>query len=885
MEAILDYTIGGKRNIGTVEQVTEKKSETYLNYTMWGIVSGLIFVIISWTFSFIYGGYKSFSTGILYIHTETPLIFLIDLLPFFLGFAGYYFSEQINNVRDIYADGIESRNKLIKSNANLAKMIGKDEFNERIKKYKRTDELSKSLILLHQNLIESSKKEEELNWIARGKDLISNILRQHNVIDVLAYETLVNIIKYINAIQGAFYIFDDEKKKLTNVASYAYNRRKYLNQVYEIGQGLIGQAAYEMDIIYRKEIPADYVTISSGIIGDAKPQTILIVPLIGDEKLQGVIELASLESDIPDLTLKFVKELGNIIGQTIFNLKANIRTEKLLKDAQIMTRELKANEETLKRNAEEMAKTQKELEESNKNLEAKIVEAENAQKRLHSLLENASEIISIIGEDELLKYESPSVKRILGYQPEDVIGKNTFDEVYKEAGSKLRKIFTQLLLHPDTPQTVQYQYKRDENEVLWLETTGRNLLSDPAINGVIFNTRDITVRKIAEKAQRMSGQMQALSENSPDMIVRLGVEGEFFYVNPVVEQFTGVITNDIINKTLLEVSIDPKIIDFFTETLEKVSITKEKLNTETVFPSLTGKRVMQVNAIPEFNEENELESVLLVAHDITEIKMIEEEIREKNKNINDSINYATRIQSALLPDNKYIREYLPNSFIFFKPKESISGDFPWFFKKDDIIYIAAIDCTGHGVPGALLTFVGYFLLNNIVDHANEQTTSGEILDHLHIQVRKTLKQDRDDSNTRDGMDIAFCKVNIKKREIEYAGAHRPLYYLRSGQITQYKGNHKAIGGISSTRRAEKDFTTHTINYEIGDKVFFFSDGLTDQIGGSKGRKYQASRIRDILSEHPDYSMIEYSRFFIRDFNQWKGEHKQIDDVILVGIEF
>ncbi|MCK7535173.1 MAG: hypothetical protein MZV63_31405 [Marinilabiliales bacterium] len=143
---------------------------------------------------------------------------------------------------------------------------------------------------------------------------------------------------------------------------------------------------------------------------------------------------------------------------------------------------------------------------------------------------------------------------------------------------------------------------------------------------------------------------------------------------------------------------------------------------------------MSFAAIPEFNE-NELETILFVGHDITEAKQIEHEIQDKNRKIEDSINYAQRIQSSILPDIRSVREYLPKSFIYYKPRDVVSGDFPWFFNKGNDIYIAVVDCTGHGVPGALLSFVGYFLLNNIVDR-DRKFSASEVCDHAAFRREK-----------------------------------------------------------------------------------------------------------------------------------------------------
>jgi len=821
--------------------------------------------------------------GFLKIHNTHPYIYFLEILPFIVYYYSYRYKMMEETGKNYYEREIDQLDQTIKRNAKIAQMIGEKEFTFPLDEIPKTDTLGQALLLMRNNLLKTNRKEEELNWMTRGKDLISSVLRQHNSIDVLSYETLTSLISYIGAVQGSFFLFEEDKKNLVNIASYAYNRRKYVNQEFKIGIGLIGQAAFEMEIIYRKEIPDDYFSITSGILGEKKPKTLLIVPLIGDEKLQGIIEFGSFATDIPDLTIKLLKELGTIIGQTIFNLKVNTKTERLLKEAQKLTEELKHNEEELRKNAVDMQITQEELEKSNSNLEAQVFEVENAQKRLHSLLENASEVISIYDEMGVAKYVSPSVKHILGYSPSDVVGKNAFEEVHYES-SKLKQIFYELLEHPDNPRTVEYSYERAPGNVTWLETTGRNLLNNQAINGIIFNTRDITLRKIAERAQRMSGRMQALSENSIDMIIRLGLNSKFVYVNPVVERYTGIIVNDFLNKNIFDVNIDSNTANLFDEILKLIVEKQENFQTETNFISSFGIRIMQVNAIPEFNDENELESILIVSHDITEQKSIEQELITKNKSINDSINYAQRIQTAILPDNRLIREYLPQSFIFYKPRDIVSGDFPWFFAKNETIYIAAVDCTGHGVPGAMLSFIGYFLLNNIADHDNGMT-AGQILDELNEGVRKTMKQDRNDSSARDGMDIAFCKIDLKNNILQYAGAHRPLIHQRAKELTVYKGFPDSIGGIQTKLRDNDGFETHTMTLEKKDRIFFFSDGITDQIGGPKGKKYQISRIREILIERSEDTISDLSMFFTKDFNNWKGENKQIDDVLLIGIEF
>jgi serine phosphatase RsbU (regulator of sigma subunit) len=299
------------------------------------------------------------------------------------------------------------------------------------------------------------------------------------------------------------------------------------------------------------------------------------------------------------------------------------------------------------------------------------------------------------------------------------------------------------------------------------------------------------------------------------------------------------------------------------------------------FPSEMGKRVMQVNAIPEFDETNKLESVLVVSHDITERKMIELEIQNKNKKITESINYAKRIQTAILPNNKVINRALPDSFILYKPRDVVSGDFPWFVQIKDDIFIAAVDCTGHGVPGALLSLIGYFLLNDIV-RSRKITEPGKILDLLDEGVTTTLRQD-EDATTKDGMDIALCKINMTAGDVEYAGAHRPLYIMKNGVMEEVKGNKFPIGG--GIFKNQTNFTNTKIVLSKGDSIYFSSDGFPDQFGGPDGRKFGPKKTREIIERIHKQPMEEAMKVFDEEWEGWRGETKQTDDVLLIGIKF
>lgn len=859
------------------------RTESFLG----ALLSGLMFMLVAWILEFIRHKVLISFAGIGEIHRLNPVLYLVDLLPLFFVGAAYLIDRHRLTEKVKFSSRLEESESRMNVMADFAKQIGEGNYHSELSITADRDILAQSLLIMRDNLLQNSRKENEQSWIAAGKETISEILRQHNKLEELSMKVIETLVNYTKLIQGALYVYDEDRKVLTTAAAYAYSRRKFTSGEYPLGYGLIGQCAYEMDHVYRTEIPDDYVTITSGILGDQKPRSLLLIPLITEEKLQGVMEFASLESHIPALTISLLKELGEIIARTFLNLKINQRTEKLLQESQMMTLELQENEEELRQNAEEMRATQEELKKSNEHLEMQIREVENAQKRQYSLLENASEIIAIYDENMVMKYVSPSVIKILGFNPEEMMSGKDIDRLTRKGETSMRSMFKQLLASPAEPVTIQYTYMKKNGQKIFLEATGRNLLDDAAIEGIIVNSTDITERKRAEREERLKSKMQALSENSLDLIIRLSTVGQFFYTNPMVRNFLDIDSKDLINKTLGEINMAEVLHTYFKQTIDTIKAYPNKTSAEITVPALIDgvqtDRIMSFAAIPEFNE-NELETILFVGHDITEAKQIEHEIQDKNRKIEDSINYAQRIQSSILPDIRAVREYLPKSFIYYKPRDVVSGDFPWFFTRGHDIYIAVVDCTGHGVPGALLSFVGYFLLNNIVDR-DRNMTAAEVCDLLHFGVRKTLKQESEEAEARDGMDIAFCKINHVDKEVQFAGAHRPLYHLRNGELTEYKGDRKAIGGIPHRKKEEENFTNYVVKYKRGDKFFFFSDGLPDQLGGPEDKKYSPKRIRDLILEHKDLPIEQYSNLFADDFENWKGESKQIDDVLLIGIEF
>ncbi len=774
------------------------------------------------------------------------------------------------------ANAVENLVESLKRHADFAGQIGAGHDETDFQPISQEDVLGNALISMRDSIKEAELRDKERNWIVAGLAEIGQMVRLHDDLESLGDSLLSYIASEIRAVQGAFYTVNKDENTeptLEMNASYAYGKKKYIKNHFRFAEGLVGQCAIERDTILRTEIPDNYVTITSGILGDTKPKCLLFVPLVTNEKTFGVLEFAGFER-FTEAQVKFVEEMSLTIARTIFNMKVNAQTALLLEESNLQ-------KEALRQRGEEMKATQLELQETNEKLEEQIVEVQRAQKRMQIILENASEVITIYEADGRIRYVSPSVESIWGYRPTELIGTQDILNVASGSKEKVRNAFQRLLQLPESSVTIEYEYKLKNKTTIWLEATGRNLLADPAIHGIVLNSRDITERRRAEQEARMRGQMQSLSENSPDLITRLDSSGKVFYINPTIKQLTGLSPHAVIQKNFDTLDLPKETKEFWKNLLKEVTEKQIMIRKEMSFNSVLGERIMNVNGIPEFDTTQNMESVLIVANDITEQKQTESALLNTNKKVRESINYAKRIQSAILPDVRTIRKVFTDSFIFYRPRDVVSGDFPWFIESEKYTFVSAVDCTGHGVPGALISLIGYFLLNDIVN-TQEIHDSGLILDSLNRGVEKTLRQDID-ATTRDGMDIALCRIDKSQQELQYAGAHRPLYRVRKGELLQIKGDKFPIGGGQYKNRLA--FQAHNLGIQKGDAIYVFSDGLPDQFGGEEGRKFSPKQIREIVVEYHAKPMKEVGNIFRNQFETWKGKRKQIDDVLIIGIKF
>lgn len=248
------------------------------------------------------------------------------------------------------------------------------------------------------------------------------------------------------------------------------------------------------------------------------------------------------------------------------------------------------------------------------------------------------------------------------------------------------------------------------------------------------------------------------------------------------------------------------------------------------------------------------------------------ELNYKNLQITDSIAYAKRIQKAVLPSKEEFSTNFSDSFIFYKPKDVVSGDFHWFAKTGDLLIFAVADCTGHGVPGAFMSIIGNNLLDNIVSVLGI-TQPDEVLNKLNKGKSFELA---------DGMDIALCSINLKTNKMMFSGAHSPLYHVRSGKLEEHKGDRLHLGNLENTKG--KNFSLVELDLQKGDTLFLFTDGYADQKGGVNGKKFFYQPFRQLLLDNNSQSMKVQKEILTNTMNDWKRDMPQLDDMLVMGVK-
>ena len=272
-----------------------------------------------------------------------------------------------------------------------------------------------------------------------------------------------------------------------------------------------------------------------------------------------------------------------------------------------------------------------------------------------------------------------------------------------------------------------------------------------------------------------------------------------------------------------------------------------------------------------------------IGYDVTERKRAEmllaeklKELQHKNGELTESITYARRIQQSILADPSGLAAHTSDAFILYQPKDIVSGDLYWYFRKENKLYVAAVDCTGHGVPGALMSVVANGLLRNTIVKKSLGSPA-EILFALDEELQHAFPGE----NVADGMDVALCEIDLAEKKLSFAGAFRPLVVMRDGLLKEVKGSKFPIGAYAEE---QKSFDLHVEPLHAGDTLYLFSDGYADQFGGERGKKFRKKNFYELLASIQDMDMAEQCSFLEYAHNNWRQQEAQTDDILVIGLK-
>lgn len=443
--------------------------------------------------------------------------------------------------------------------------------------------------------------------------------------------------------------------------------------------------------------------------------------------------------------------------------------------------------------------------------------------------------------------------------------------------------------------------------------------SDFLLKGHLYNLPMTMIRVLREaekkrEAIKFQQERDLLFTQSIDLIGIAGEDGYFKTINPAFEKTLGYSIDEILTTPFMEfVHPDDRESTFLkveklktsSQPITVVNRSKCKngeyiwlewhvlLHGDLVFANARDmtERMHAEQEILKLNQELEAKveqrtQELSVANTslIAEIKeriCISEKLEEKNREVTDSINYAKRIQQAKIPSIEYLQNLLSEYFVFFQPKDIVSGDFYYFHQSGETLFIAVADCTGHGVPGALVSMIA---MEKLEDALKKSSDPSEILRILNKNIKSAFQHTEDDESLRDGLDIALCAFNTSTGTMRFAGANRPLWIIRTnvGQIEELKGTRTAIGGFT---HEDEHFECHEVQLEKGDACYLFSDGYADTFGGENDKKMMTKRFKDILLDIQAYHMNEHEQLLQKYLDDWKQENGQTDDILVVGFKY
>jgi PAS domain S-box-containing protein len=493
-----------------------------------------------------------------------------------------------------------------------------------------------------------------------------------------------------------------------------------------------------------------------------------------------------------------------------------------------------------------------------------------SEDRFRTLSESAFEGIVIHINRRILDVNSPLL-RMTGYAIEEITW----------------KYFEMMLGAPGQEQIIRECLDNSShkvNEFIARRKDGSQFPVEARTRQISFKGKPAYVTTLVDISERLQREeeVRILSravESNPSSILITNEEGIIEYINLKFTETTGYGREDIIGKTpgILKSGKHPPV---FYKALWETILSGQEWHSEICNRKKNGELYWEQASISPIRNNGKITHFVAIKENITEKRRITEDLQIKNTILTSSITYAKRIQEAVMPDDNILRSLFDGYYTLYLPKDIVSGDFIWMKHIKNILYIVIADCTGHGVPGALMSMLGISLLNERIN-TSRLDPPDEILNYLRFKIKQAMHQTGTFEEMKEGMDMSLCVIDLESHKMQFSGAFQSISIVRDGNLTLLSGDRQPIG----VHYEEKDFTRHTMHLQKGDTLFMYTDGFATQIGGPREKKLSTTNFRTVLLQASALPMEEQA-FYLRNFlDSWKGDWEQVDDITVTAMRF
>jgi len=501
-------------------------------------------------------------------------------------------------------------------------------------------------------------------------------------------------------------------------------------------------------------------------------------------------------------------------------------------------------------------------------------------------IEQTAASVVITDKDAKIEFVNPAYTQLTGYTWEETIGQNPKILKPNDRPESITQQFWQTLTAGNIWKGVMKNIKKNK-EVFWEKILVAPIKNEQnEITHYIAVKDDITAQiQNEQKIQLLNDEMQKLSlvaSKTVNGVIIMDASGNMEWINEGYERMYGYNLNfynknGIVN--IKQISDNKEI----TEIIDNCITSKNPVSYEALSTKLSGENFWTKTSITPINDEyGKVIKLIAIDTDITQQKNNEFIVQQQKLKIEQSVQYARRIQKALFQSESQLDNIFSESFVLNKPLFIVSGDFYWYTEIFNKHIIAVADCTGHGIPGAFMSVLGTTFLTEISRSAQKDITPSEILNQLRDRVINSLQHSDKSQETKDGMDIALCMFDFEAMKLQYAGAYNPLYFIRNKHLFEIKANRMPIG---ISLKHEGDFKNNEIEIMKGDTFYLFSDGFIDQVGGPFGRKFLSMNFKEVLIEIQHLNLQQQRIKLEQTLSQWKGtKNEQVDDILVMGLK-